>query len=261
MLLALVAQVVVALSVADRRQAAALRQRAQAVMIADGAIHHIIGAIISSDPNADIRIDGHPANISLGGLAVRVAVQDERGKLDLNYASREILQRLFWNATRNDSVASGLVAAIDDWRDPDDLPRIAGAEADHYARAGRDVRPRNAWIDSVSELRLILGVDDDLYARLAPDLTVYGHGHMPDRSTATRGVLAALYDSDNATLDSLMREREVQPLTVTQLINPAGQAFTITADVVLQTNARVQRSAVVRLTGDPTLPFLVHQWR
>jgi general secretion pathway protein K len=219
----------------------------------------VITVLLTPEHPSSVRLDGVVHSVRTGRFVLAVTVNYEGGKVDLNYASRETLQKLFWHVTRDDSLAATILAAVEDWRDPDDLPRFGGAEADAYVSGGSSSRPRNAWMRSVGELRLLAGMNDELFARLAVNLTVYGHRDLPDIRTAPRSVLAVFTRDDHAATQQLLREHEANPMTAAQIANRSGQAFTIAIEASGPT-ATIKRSAIVRLTGDPQLPFVVHGW-
>jgi general secretion pathway protein K len=76
--------------------------------------------------------------------------------LDLNAASTEALVRLLVAAGVLPASADSLADALADWRDPDDLPRPLGAEAEWYAARGLRP-PRNGPLADVRELRRVRG--------------------------------------------------------------------------------------------------------
>jgi general secretion pathway protein K len=121
--------------------------------------------------------------VELGrGTWCRATVEDAGGRFDLNHAPAEVLRRLIGS----DSLADALL----DWRDPDDLPRAAGAEAQWYLAQGRRP-PRNGPLAGVGELRLVRGFDRRAIGRLDSLLTVRGAPQV-DINAAPVPVLAAL---------------------------------------------------------------------
>lgn len=86
---------------------------------------------------ADLRDDGE-AEIALAGGRVRLTLEDEADKIDLNRAPVEVLQRLFVVAGVVPDAAANLAAA--DYRDADDLRTQGGTEDGDYAAAGRPQR-------------------------------------------------------------------------------------------------------------------------
>ena len=125
----------------------------------------------------------HPHEWSFDGVAVRVEMRDESAKIDVNTASDALLRGLLVSIGLTDEEATRLVDAILDWRDPDSLKRVNGAEESDYQAAGLTYRPANAPFQAIEEIQLVLGMRPDIYRRLAP----IDHGVLaPDRAS-TRG--------------------------------------------------------------------------
>lgn len=82
------------------------------------------------------------------------ALVDEASKLNLNTATLEQLAQLPY-LTNNPALA----AAIIDWRDSDSTATENGAEDDLYQRLPVPYRCKNGPFESVSELRLVYGMD------------------------------------------------------------------------------------------------------
>jgi DNA uptake protein ComE-like DNA-binding protein len=80
------------------------------------------------------------------------ALQDEAGKLNLNTATREMLEAL-------PGMTPELAAAIIDWRDPDDEISADGAESETYLARDPPSMAKNAPFESVDEVRLLNGAD------------------------------------------------------------------------------------------------------
>ena len=86
-----------------------------------------------------------------------------------------------------------LVQAISDWIDADIDPRIpGGAEDDFYLGLDLPYRTANQPVASISELRLVSGMNTDLYEVLSPLLTALPTGTPVNVNTADAPVLAAL---------------------------------------------------------------------
>lgn len=127
---------------------------------------------------------------ALGPARFGVAVADLNARLDLNYAEPATLRNFLAQFTSDDE-ATRVAAAIEDWRDEDDVPRPGGAEAAAYERAGSPYVPANAPLDRLETLRRVLGVSDSLADAVAPHITVDGDGRI-NLNTAPYMVLSAL---------------------------------------------------------------------
>jgi len=78
--------------------------------------------------------------------------------IDANTADDTTLTRLFVAAGFTVAQGDSLADAILDWRDPDDVPRPFGAEADWYIAHNR-VPPRNGRFADVRELHRVRGLE------------------------------------------------------------------------------------------------------
>jgi DNA uptake protein ComE-like DNA-binding protein len=83
------------------------------------------------------------------------ALTDEASKLNINTATREMLEAL-------PRMTTALAAAIIDWRDSDSTVTDGGAEDETYGRLNPPYRCKNARFESVEELRLVYGADLDM---------------------------------------------------------------------------------------------------
>lgn len=128
--------------------------------------------------------------VPLGSARFSVAVTNLSGRLDLNYADPEALVGLFSQFT-TPTAAGALVAALQDWRDPDGLVRPQGAEEQTYARASSRFVPRNGPFTRFEEFRGLLGMTDSLALAVEPYVTVHGDERV-DVNAAPEAVLTAL---------------------------------------------------------------------
>src|SRR5690242_7320307 len=138
-----------------RNQADAAEARA----IADTGVSLALLNVLDNHEDTAWRLDGATHTLAYGGGAIRVSVQDEGGKIDLNLAPPALLASLF--RTLRIADAEALAAAIQEWRrqhggDPADGP---------VARTGPFL--------ALEQLRAVPGVSAAAYARAAPFLTVY----------------------------------------------------------------------------------------
>ena len=126
---------------------------ARAGSIADQAVSRAILSLLDDRAENQPRIDGVPAPLSIDGVQLRLWIQDESGKINLNFATKELLQSLFVSASMERNDAEGLADRIVARRTP----------------AGPSIAFR-----SVDELLAVPGVTRAFFARIEPALTVYG---------------------------------------------------------------------------------------
>lgn len=114
----------------------------------------------------------------LNGYSVKAEFSLEQEKIDLNLSSEETWRDFFRAARVAPERAGKLAARIADWRDADDDARPNGAEAKDYLQAeGKKIG--NRPFASVGELKLVLGMTPDLYACIAPAVSIFASGAAP----------------------------------------------------------------------------------
>ncbi|HPA16860.1 MAG TPA: type II secretion system protein GspK [Verrucomicrobiae bacterium] len=97
------------------------------------------------------------------GESYDVRIESEDARLNINRIMQsgdtDILRRLFTHWDLTQSEIDDVLAAMEDWFDSDDLPRLNGAEFEEYIEAGRHRGPGNAPFRTLDELREVLGLD------------------------------------------------------------------------------------------------------
>lgn len=244
-LLSLMAMGLMMVSRTDRLLSRNALATVRAELAAEAGIAHGIAALVARNPNDLWPIDGTPRNLEIDGFQVKVAIQDELGKVDINQASEELLSNLFVALGMPRQKATTLADAIADWRDVDDMKRLNGAEANEYQKAGLHYRPRNSPFETVEELRLVLGVSPEILQSARRHLTVYSQRTQVSAQTAGTLVRAALTETQQS-------PRRSAPVTVSSLSNLAGQAFRIS--VVAQGK---MDASTLRFMGGVAKPLVV----
>jgi len=122
----------------------------------------------------------------------RYGLTDEERRVNLNTAPTDVLERMLQTAGgANPEHAEEIAAAIEDWRDEDDIKRPSGAEDFYYQTLANPYACKNRPFEQPEELLLVRGVSPALYRRLEPVITVHGSGKI-NLNTATRDTLRAL---------------------------------------------------------------------
>jgi general secretion pathway protein K len=149
-----------------------------------------------------------PAAPTAGGAATGNEDEDNPGLRDDELAAARfalLLQTL--------DLPPALLPAVLDWLDADSEPRFPnGAEDDYYTRLEPAYRAANGRFADVSELRLVRGVSEEIYGRLAPYVTVLDSPTPINVNTAPPEILMSLGPGiDRSTAEMLIAAREVQP--------------------------------------------------
>lgn len=208
--LALLGTQIVAAGRSDTQLADNLKQQAVLEAAAEGAVANVTFSMLAlKDPR--FQADGVAREIRVGTTRVLVRVEYESDRINLNTASGVLLRALIIDVGGAPALAVRLSAAILDWRTSGMHPRPGGAKAPAYQAAGLTYGPPGTPFQSVDELRDVLGMTPDLFARLAPHLTVLTDGD-PDLSTRDPVVARALTDAAGVADDSANGQLTADPL-------------------------------------------------
>ncbi len=106
-----------------------------------------------------------------------------------------------------------LADTLADWIDSDDEPRIYGAESvDFYGSLPRPYSPKNDYLDSLEELRMIKGYTPEVFNTISPYVTVYSTTGLVNINTAPESVVMALSgDITEELAKELIRYRKESP--------------------------------------------------
>jgi general secretion pathway protein K len=160
---------------------------------ARAGVEYAMTRLASGDPERQWQPDGRPYPWRYGNAQLEIRIVDESGKLDINQADATVLAALLAALGSDPVDAERLAAAIVDWRDPDQLTQPAGgAEDNDYASAGRPYGAKDAAFEGIAELEQVLGFTPELYALVAPHVTVHSGLPRPEPTFASAPVLDAI---------------------------------------------------------------------
>jgi len=108
------------------------------------------------------KTDDTPYQGQIGDGLYTVRITNEEGKVDINTASEVVLKNLFINMGIQAEEADTIVDSIMDWKDPDDLHRIHGAESDYYMSLPNPYKAKDADFETLEELLLVKGMTSEI---------------------------------------------------------------------------------------------------
>ena len=223
--------------------------------VVDGALNLTILTMLA--PGASQwPVNGSPVTVPFAGHEVRVSVEDEAGKVDLNATGTAGLRRVLSGMGLDAEAARRVAESIAAW--PESASSSASAPG-----SGADRLRRGARFQSVEDLQLVPGMTPELYRRLAPLVTVYSQTPWIDPAFSSPALLALFRETDANAEAALRRVEEERAGLRAPAPAPGvvlGHAFTITAELRSPDAARVVRTAVIRLTGQPRVPLLIYRW-
>lgn len=227
-------------------------QSAQAREIVDSALRL---AILEWGTAEQQRTPDYSKHLDLFGTTVEVKLELESGRVDLNVAEESLLVAMFAANGYDLANAKRFATRVVDWRDADDSAGVdGGAERSEYRVAGLGHTPRNGPFESVSELRLVIGLED-ISTDLLSAFTVYTHGHAIRESVAPEAVLRALrwLQRDDERVDAAAGVEDIS-------VSLAGEVSRLRACAVVDVLSMC-RQAIIRFTGSANTPALVYSWR
>ncbi|WP_069472684.1 type II secretion system minor pseudopilin [Candidatus Marithrix sp. Canyon 246] len=147
---------------------------------------------------------------------VNVRIYNNAGKINIQKLSKAKVRELLEMFVGMEDLErlTTLENAWQDWIDKDDMPRLDGAEKDYYEGLTPPYEPRNAPIETVSEVLLIKGFDEVFKdIEMENVFTVYGgtvDGINPN--FASREALMLLPGMDTSIIDRIMTVRRVKEI-------------------------------------------------
>lgn len=188
-------------------------------------------------PDAGVwKTDMTPNTGDVVGGHYSVAITDESGKLDINTAPDIILRNLLNNLGTKGEDADIIVDSILDWKDPDDLTRLNGAETDYYMSLPKPYKARNADFETVEELLLVRGVTPEiLYGKgdhkgIFNFLTVHSRVNTVNINAAPKEVLAAVPGITPEIAEGIVGYRENTEIrNIQEVIGLFGENYSLAA--------------------------------
>jgi general secretion pathway protein K len=225
-------------------------------------------AVYKLTENPEARPSRGKFGFRLGNADVAVDFRSESGRIDLNFAPKQLLVGLFTVLGTEREAAEGFADRIIAWRTP--TSKTADSEEFLYRTAGKSYGPRHGPFQHVNELGLVLGLTSDVIDRALSYLTVYSGQPEVNVFNAAPEVLAALPGLTPGRMEILLAQREGAPQDILNAqLGMAAQYVTvrsskanrITVDVRFDANRRMRSEAVVLLLDDDVAPFRVLSWR
>jgi general secretion pathway protein K len=206
-----------------------MASQAAARAAADAGVQRVILNLIAYAPTAkaNFHADGTVYAWRFANHTVRISVQDEFGKINLNQVPDNVLAGLIAATGVDRSRAQSLADAIADFRHPDNLRRFSGAEQTDYKAAGLTWGPKNAPFQEIEELQQVLGMTPEIYKRIAPYVSVH----------TTNWVNPSIADEQ---LTRILRQTGFS-----NFVDVQGMAYSIRAEAESSSGAVFIRKAVV----------------
>ena len=156
---------------------------------------------------------------ALGEGTLTLEIEPEEGRRNVNELEDRDWEEILDQANIPEERWPELIDCFLDFTDGDDVRRLHGAESDDAFYEDRGYRVKNAPIDTIDELLLIKGFDEEVVFGSPPGvhpeeamqgiaswLTTWSHGRV-NINTATREVLLTLPELDEWAVDAIIEQR------------------------------------------------------
>jgi type II secretory pathway component PulK len=194
---------------------------------------------------------------------LKLDMSDEESRVNVNSADGPTLQGVLSYIGVPEGLQPEMLDSLADWKDPDDLHRLSGAEDEYYSALG--YKPKNMPLDSPDELLLVKGFlpeylsgSEDIRP-LRPMVSTFGEGI--NVNTASGDMLRALGVAD-VEVETIISQRSSGGLRTTPP-GLAGRAVTASQNFRIEATARmydnpqaVKITAILKRTIGPEGPSL-----
>ncbi|NID14905.1 general secretion pathway protein GspK [Luteibacter yeojuensis] len=154
--------------------------------------------------------DGRSLAFVFDRVHVAVAMLDESGKVDINSAEPRALKALFVAAGCRVDRADQLTRRILEWRGPTMGAAAVDGVSPVVASAGNPSARYTAFA-AIEELQGLPGMDDELYSRLEPAITIWSGQPAPQPDFASVLAMAAVRGIDLPSAREIVRARDSVP--------------------------------------------------
>ncbi len=245
---------------------------AQAGAAAEGGVYYLVHVLETRSAPGEQAIPESAYRVRLGRADVEGFIHDERGKVDLNTASGELIRGVMLAAGLSFERGDALTDAILDWRDEDHLRRLHGAEDRDYRHEGVVHGAKDAPFDSVDELRQVLGMTPALFDRVRDGFTVYTGAANVNPQFASLLVLRAIPGMTAASASAYLQERRDRlaegqpppsfPLAGSPYVtSDSGPAFTLAVEARINNRTTVRVKAIVVHEKGQGAGFRIASWQ
>jgi general secretion pathway protein K len=257
-----------------------------------GGVELAVLGLGTADDDRGWRADGTPYPAEIGDDRIIVRIRDEAGRVDLNRADEETLQRLIAVVLGSTDSAPRLAAAIlrrrgGDQGRPGQPPGTAPADRSpnepQAAPPRRTVPPAPDPDDpaalarpfqSAEELRTVPGISRALADALMPLVTVLSPAAGIDPFAADPLVLQALPGVTRAQAEAVVRARQQRPAPTPERLATllpqdvgdrrratAGPVYSVSVEAATARGARGRVEAVIWVAADAQSFYRILDWR
>jgi general secretion pathway protein K len=246
----------------DRLAAHAALNAARAQSLADAGVYLAIHQLNDAKTRNEIPVDGRERDEDIDGHPVVVSVQDEGGKIDVNFCTVSMLKSALLSAGLAAEESTRIANVIDDKR------KAAQQSANDAHKLTADWMAQTVPFRTVEELKSISGISEAVYEKLRQVLTVYAQTPIVQVLTAPEPVLYLLPGVETSRVQKELQERKDKLVTAADIgmMGPTQDANMLLAHVFTirvtakDGTASFTRRAVVLMTGNSRDLYKVLVW-
>jgi general secretion pathway protein K len=226
-------------------------EQARLAAAADAGMMMAIHGIAQEDASQRWAINGHSREITFRGVDLLITVEDERGKAPLDGLNPAQSRALFEGAGASDDRLDALVDELRDFQSADDDQTGATNPTEAQGLAAAPLR--HGGFRTVGDLMVLKDMDANLYARIAPAVTVFFEESGPfERANASPLAAATMRATENDSPDEEQMAQSVDDEHPTESIedeNMIGRSLTVNVVARGPGGVQTHRMAIVELTG------------
>jgi general secretion pathway protein K len=225
--------------------------RARLTADADAGVALAIHELGLADLKRRWRVSDPPHQIRFQGATLAISLEDENGKLPLNFLNSGELRRLFALGGAEPGKVDALVAEFLDLRG-DPTPAGAAGAPPAFPSLDPRIAAQRGPLSSLEELELLPDMTPALYSRIAPAATVHAVSLAFDPAVAGPLAMAVMAPDYAGTASAAPNPPggSAQPTL-------DGHTMTVHVDADDGRGGRLRRTAVVSITGAPSRPFVM----
>ena len=202
-----------------------------------------------------------------------VAFKSEAARIDLNFAPKDVLAKLFTEFGAGEAAAQEYANRIIGWRTRP-APGATNDEEALYGAAGLGYSPRQSLFIHVNELALVVGLAPALVDRALPFVTVFNGSSGVDPQIAAPEVIAAIPGQTPANPNDVLGERPASsnnaPAATADSSGPAqsneatakSSAYRIETTINFNDGRRAASEVVIAIGDkDKEDPYRVLSWQ
>ena len=224
-------------------------------------------------PGDDARPAQGSFHFRMDNADVVVAFKSEAARIDLNFAPKDVLAKLFAEFGADEAVAQEYADRIIGWRTRP-APGATNNEEALYGAAGLGYSPRQSLFTHVNELALVVGLAPALVDRALPFVTVFNGSSDVDPKIAAPVVIAALPGKASANPNDILGQQPPStsnaPVATADSSGPApsnattakSSAYRIETTINFNDGRRADSEVVIAIGDkDKEDPYRVLSWQ